>query len=305
MRRVVFLVGLVIFSLACSLITPVSTPNVPPASVTQDSPVPPTFTPIPTFTSAPPTVQPPPPAVAPGNSYVLSDERIIDGYAVRFWHDSENQSGFNDIVLIETASKPAIRVDMASALGDLTGTDINGDGYPDVIVETFSGGAHCCFGTQVFSLRPTNAALILQKPESNAGGQFQDLNGDGIFEFITYDDTFAYQYCPYAAGVFVKVVMEYDAAQDRYAPASPRFSDQYREDITQNEGRALSAPGEFGEWDGTNACAILPLVLDYLYIGQQDQAHMELVSRYSDPAKAESFWNEVLLAVQGSPLYTP
>jgi len=258
---------------------------------------------MPTFTVLAPTA-PPPPLDPPGADYLLEEERLIDGYAIRFWRNPDDPLGFDSIVLIETAGQPTIRIPMASALNDLTGDDINGDGYPDVVVETYSGGAHCCFGTQVYSLRPNGAVLTLQKPESNAGGYFEDLDADGISEFVTYDDSFAYQYCPYAAGVSVKVIMTYNQDQDRYIPASSHFPEQYTDEIATNEERAQYAPGELGEWDGTNICAVLPLALDYLYLGQPDNAQTEFVSRYSGSDIPEK-WAEIMQVVQGSPLYTP
>jgi hypothetical protein len=263
------------------------------------------LTPIPTFTVQAPTVPPPPPAANPPEaSYLLEEERLINGYTIRIWRNPDDPLGFDSILLIEAAGQSPIRVDMFSALHDLTGRDLNADGYPDLVVETYSGGAHCCFGTQVYSLRPNGAALILQKPESNAGGFFEDLDADGVYEFITYDDSFAYQYCPYAAGVTVKVIMAYDSGQDRYLPASPRYPDEYSEDIATHEKRATAAPGEMGEWDGTNICAILPLTLDYLYLGQTELAQTEFYSRYSSQ-DADAKWAEILQVVQSSPLYTP
>ena len=305
MRRLTtFIAVLTIFSFACGLFTPASNPNPQPAPTMETVSAPTTFTPIPTLTPLPATAPPPPPATAPEVGYLLQEERLINGYAIRLWRNPDDQLGFDSILLIEAAGQPAIRVDMASAINDLTGSDLNADGYPDLVVETYSGGAHCCFGTQVFSLRPTTAALILQKPESNAGGTFEDLNADGVSEFVTYDDLFAYQYCPYAAGVTAKVIMAYDAGQDRYIPASPRFPEQYADEIVTNQQRALAAPGELGEWDGTNICAVLPLALDYLFMGQPDRAQTEFASRYSG-LDADVKWNEVLQIVQGSPLYTP
>lgn len=310
MRRfVLFLTGMVLQTIACQLFFPASTPYVEPASspsaATGTSPISPTsssnynLTPL-----APTSAAPAPPATSPGMGYALQEERLVNGYAIRFWKKPEDQLGFESIVLIEATGQPPIRVDMASAINNLTGSDLNGDGYPDAVLETYTGGAHCCFGTQVFSLRPNGAALILKKPESNAGGTFQDLNADGISEFVTYDDSFAYQYCPYAAGVVVKAILAYDPAQDRYLPASPRFPEQYTEEIAQNEERSQFAPGEMGEWDGSNICAILPLALDFLYMGQPDRAQNEFTSRYSAP-DADAQWAEILQVVGSSPLYTP
>jgi hypothetical protein len=297
-RPAVFIVILTIFTFACGLFTPASTPAPQPVSPTEAIPPTETVTPVPTSTTQPPDASP------PETGYLLEEERLIGDYAIRIWRDPNDQLGFNSILMIEAAGQSPVRVDMFSALNDLTGDDLNGDSYPDVVIETFSGGAHCCFGTQVYSLRPDAAVLILQKPESNAGGYFEDLNADGVFEFITYDDSFAYQYCPYAAGVSVKVIMAYDPGQDRYIPASPRFPEQYTDEITTNKQRTLAAPGELGEWDSSNICAVLPLALDYLYMGQSEEAQTEFSARYSG-SDANAKWDEILQVVQNSPLYTP
>ena len=305
MRRLIAsLMVLTLLSLSCKLFTPTSNPEPVPVPPSETVSAPEPHPAVTTATIQASTVAPPPPAAsAPEADYLLKEERLINGYAIRIWTNPNSQIGFDDILLIEAAGQPPIRVDMVSALGDRTGDDLNGDGYPDVVVETFSGGAHCCFGTQVFSLRDY-AALILQKPESNAGGFFENLDADGVSEFVTYDDSFAYQYCPYAAGVNVLAILAYDAGQDWYAPTSPRFPERYAEEIAMNEQRALYQPGELGEWDGTNICAILPLALDYLYMGQSDQAQTEFYSRYTG-LDADVKWAEILQFVQASPLYTP
>lgn len=294
MRRLtISLVALLILATACRLFIPASNPNPEPATV------PAVVSPAPSLTPLPP-----PPASAPDSDYILQDERLINGYAIRLWMNPSDQLGFESILLIEATGKPVVRVETVSAINDLTGSDLNADGSPDLVVETYTGGAHCCFGTQVFSLRPDEAALILEKHPSNAGGTFEDLNADGVSEFVTYDDSFAYQYCPYAAGVEVKAILAYDPGQDHYLPASPRFADQYAQDISLNEQRAQAAPSELGEWDGSNICAILPLVLDYLYAGQPERAKSEFTSRYSAP-DADAKWTEILQVVQDSPLYMP
>ena len=305
MKRIAAIILVLGFlSVACRWFIPASAPDVTPVPVIKTDSVFPAFTAIPTFTAIAPTASAQPPiASAPETGYLLQEERQINGYAIRIWRNPGSDIGFDNIMLIEAAGQPSIRINMVSAINDQTGDDINGDGYPEVIVETYSGGAHCCFGTQVYSLRVA-AVLIFQKPETNAGGFFEDLDADGISEFVTYDDSFAYMYCPYAAGVGVKSILAYNPGQDWYIPANPRFSSEYSEDIATHEQRATAAPGEMGEWDGTNICAILPIVLDYFYMGQPTIARSEFDNRYSGN-DGDIKWNEVVQVVQSSPLYTP
>ena len=317
---------LALFTLACGLVVPVPTPTPLPATVTQTASPTATFTMTPdlaltelSYTATPsqtpsPVPQPedllevekplPPPALSPGATYELADERLIGSYGVRLWHDPQSQISFSDVILIESSGAVGIRIDQASAISPLTGTDINGDGFPEAVIETFSGGAHCCFSTQVYRLG-AQPKLLLKKPESNAGGQFKDLDADGIQEFITYDDLFVYQYCSYAASPFVKSILVYDPVAELYLPASPKFPAEYVEDILRDTKIAENATaGEHGEWDKTTKCSVLPLVLDHIYSGNPDKAQSELrrVYRYAD---VESFWNEIMLAIQESPLYAP
>jgi hypothetical protein len=248
----------------------------------------------------------PPPALSPGRNYRLEDEVLIGAYGIRFWHNVDNVLG-EDIVLIEKEDTETIKIEAASAIAPLTGADINGDGNPEVVIETYTGGAHCCFGTQVYSLGET-PKLILDKPRSNAGGQFQDLDGDRIYEFVTYDDIFTYEYCPYVSSPFVKVIMAYDEEEERYLPASPHFVEEYAEDIekdTKNAERVAKAnKSENGEWDETTKCSILPITLDYLYSGDPDTARAELERLYGFN-DLNRFWNDILFLVQDSPLYVP
>lgn len=248
----------------------------------------------------------PPPAVSPGEGYRLEEDVKIGAYGIRYWRDTDSETGFDDLILIEKNGMETIRIEQAAEINPLTGNDINGDGYPEAILESYTGGAHCCFGLQVYSLQEEGAVLNLQKPESNASGEFKDLDEDGVYEFVTYDDIFAYQYCPFVSSPAVKVVMAYDPVQEKYLPASPSFPEVYAEAIehdTQNAERVAKAKTfENGEWDETSKCSILPLMLDYIYLGDLETARseMERLYIYDD---GEEFWNEVMFIIRDSSLY--
>ncbi len=314
------LIGLSALLLACALINP--QPTIPP--VATHTPVPsvqtatatptptatltprplPTQTPAPTSTPTrvPPTAQVLVTPVPPAKGYVVAEQQPIGGYVVRVWKTTSADSpGYDSIVTISGAGQPEVKIESASGLGAQSGTDLTGEGHPDVVVEVFTGGAHCCFSTVVYDLGPT-LEKVLETPLSNCGGSFQDLDGDGVAEFVTCDDRFAYVYCPFAGSPAVQVVQKYEPGRG-YQPASPRFPDAYAESIARHKKDAESAiPGDFGEWDATSKCAVLPLILDYLYTGQGDKAWSEFSRLYTAP-DAALFWADVVQAVSDSPLY--
>jgi hypothetical protein len=76
--------------------------------------------------------------------------------------------------------------------------DLEHNGQPDVLLDLYSGGAHCCWIEQIFS--PATKTYV--KTEHNFGDpgeQVVDLSHDGRFEFKTADDLFAGVFTDFAA----------------------------------------------------------------------------------------------------------
>ena len=73
-------------------------------------------------------------------------------------------------------------------------------GQPDVVLDLFSGGAHCCSIEQIFSF--DSGTMTYVKTERNFGDpgvQILDLKHNGRLEFLTADDSFAYEFTDFAA----------------------------------------------------------------------------------------------------------
>jgi hypothetical protein len=274
------------------------------------TPVPPTSTP----TSAPPTPTPAlsptstplslPSHAPPAEGYIVEEERLIGSYVVRLWKNAAEDSFiFDKIGTISAGGRRLAQVEWVFELGDETGADFTGEGHPDVVFRVYTGGAHCCSSTIVYDLGDT-LTKVMETPLSNCSGSLLDLDGDGIYEYETCDDLFAYTFCCYAGSPAVRVVLRYEPGRG-YVPASPHFADLYGGDIFAHSEMAEGAQsGEMCEWDGTTKCAVLPLVLDYLYAGQPDKAWAEF-NRLYDGDDALLFWAEVVQAVTRSPLYAP
>jgi hypothetical protein len=238
----------------------------------------------------------------PSSRYSYKEERVIGPYAIRTWRGTASERlGFDNTVTVAALGQPLLQIESVNKILDLTGKDINGNGTPDLVVQTFSGGAHCCYTTVVYDLGPT-PLKIMETPPSNCAGQFKDLNGDGKLEFVTCDDLFAYAYCTYATSPKVTVIFEYDPATG-YQPASPKFVKYYAQDIAEHKKLAEKAkPGSAGEDDRTTKCSVLPVVLDYLYSGDAPKAWSEFQRLYTFP-DAATFRAEIERKVSESPLY--
>lgn len=88
-----------------------------------------------------------------------------------------------------SAGHPAVQV-----------VDLENNGEPDVVLDLYSGGAHCCTVVEVFSFNAATATYV--KTEQVFGdpeAKIVDLGHTGHFEFLTADDSFAYEFTDFAA----------------------------------------------------------------------------------------------------------
>jgi hypothetical protein len=87
------------------------------------------------------------------------------------------------------AARPAVQV-----------VDLEGTGEPDVVLDLYSGGAHCCTVVQIFSFDTTaNTYVNTERVFGDPDAKVVDLRHDGRFEFLTADDSFAYRFTDFAA----------------------------------------------------------------------------------------------------------
>lgn len=87
--------------------------------------------------------------------------------------------------------------------------DIDGDRQEELVLQTFSGGAHCCFSYLVFLLGEV-PALMARFEAQDSGAMLKDADGDGITEFHSEDMAFAYFGAPFAASARTPIVVLYD-----------------------------------------------------------------------------------------------
>lgn len=77
--------------------------------------------------------------------------------------------------------------------------NLDADSEPEVLVDMYSGGAHCCTYTLVYRFRSDIGSYARTRVWwGNAGYRLVDLDRDGRPELSSYDDRFAYAFTAYA-----------------------------------------------------------------------------------------------------------
>lgn len=105
-------------------------------------------------------------------------------------------------------------------LGDGT-TDCTGDGEPDLIIEGFSGGAHCCTTFAVLQLGAK--ARSLGVIEAGNAAYWRQTATPGVLEMLGADYTFDYWLVPHVESPAPTVVLRWDGSRfSLYTPSMAR-----------------------------------------------------------------------------------
>ena len=171
---------------------------------------------------------------------------------------------------------------------NLSLTDLDSDGLSEVIVQAYSGGAHCCTNTTVYSWQDDKFTSVEFGYLDGLGGSFEDMDGDGFSEFISSDNRFLYRFSSYAGssppplistfkgGEFTETTREHPAViRERIAKIEETFADKNYE----------------GERNGLLAGYVAMKSL----VGEYDEGWAYMLERYD----AEADWGLEIRNEQG------
>jgi hypothetical protein len=88
--------------------------------------------------------------------------------------------------------------------------DFDANKEPEILIDLFTGGAHCCSYSLIYRYNPTTQQYSYIRQEwGNGSYQLQDLNKDGVPEFQSRDDAFAYAFGSYAGSGYPLQIWQY------------------------------------------------------------------------------------------------
>ena len=148
----------------------------------------------------------------------------------------------------------------------LTVRDLDGDGEPEVILDTYTGGAHCCAVSLVF--RKAGTRYVANDVWwGNPGYRLADFDRDGRPELVTSDDTFGYLFTSWASSGEPLLVFRYAAG--KLTDVTREFPQQIRADADRYW---LAAQEQLRTKGGEARGLLAAWAADLVNLGRWDEA---------------------------------
>jgi hypothetical protein len=152
------------------------------------------------------------------------------------------------------------------------GTDLTGDGVPNLVVTEWSGGAHCCLLLTVFAAGEEFRQVAQIDLEHTSGAYFSDADGDGRWELTAYDWTFAYWNASFAFSAAPEIVLRLEQGKFRLAADRMRKPPPSPEEMAPLLAQAR-ADENWGSPEEIPQDLLLPhVLLDLIYGGHAKEA---------------------------------
>lgn len=175
-----------------------------------------------------------------------------------------------------------------------------------LVVEQYTGGAHCCTVYHVYDLGAELRTLFdgdeFGIDEIGEDMNVVDIDRDGRYEFTQTVMAFDYFMTSHAGSVFPTAVFAYDEAAGRYVPANRKFSAYLLRGVARDVAkvksitRRMTKEERASTFHGEHFRAVLDVLLKYVYAGEERKGWEFFESNYvlSDKAEVEAGVREKL-----------
>jgi hypothetical protein len=179
-----------------------------------------------------------------------------------------------------------------------------------LVVESYSGGGHCCTSYRIYDLSARFRTLFdgerYERPDDLGVGnemRLLDIDRDGTFEFVQSVMTFDYFYASHAMSVFPEAVFAYDWRAGQYRPAGRAFAVYLLRDIGKKKQAVEKLNAQLHAGDGLQFRgmqglkeiwfreeyfnAVANVLLTYIYAGHEAEgwAYFDENYRLTDKAR--------------------
>ena len=153
--------------------------------------------------------------------------------------------------------------------------DLEGDGEPEVLVDVYSGGAHCCLSTLFLRFAGTSYRGTTRR-WGNVGFTLVHLSRGRAPQLVSADDRFAYVFTSFASSVFPVQIWSYDHGRlfdvtSSYPTAIRSDAARiWREYLSERKNRTPDVRGLLAAW-----------LADEYRLGRADEGWAKLRAAYA------------------------
>ena len=108
--------------------------------------------------------------------------------------------------------------------------DLDGDGEPEVLLDLYWGGAHCCFFANVYSFDGSGYESV-SRNFADASYRLGDIDAEGVPEFVSADARFAYRFTSFASSLFPVQILSF--FQGRFYDQTDQYPDRVKADASR------------------------------------------------------------------------
>ena len=183
----------------------------------------------------------------------------------------------------------------------ITGRDVNGDGQPDAVLMSYSGGAHCCWTYHIISLGKQPG--VIREFTNRAPASFEDLERNGRIEILVEDGEFDGAFgLAHAFSVFPLAILrmkgtEFEDVGPNFWPVFEKKIQERRSKLEPKSVQELLQSDPYEIHDDVDYLStkstVLLLVLDYLSAGREHDAR-NIMGELWPANYRERTWKEIL-----------
>ncbi|HEX8176578.1 MAG TPA: hypothetical protein VF543_15915 [Pyrinomonadaceae bacterium] len=181
-----------------------------------------------------------------------------------------------------------------------------------LLVEQYSGGAHCCYSYSIYELDSHAPRLLFDSSKFGTGNQLMhvDVDSDGVAELTHSVTAFDYFHTSHASSIFPQAVFAYDKKAGEYRPANRRFPNLILSTMA-DDIRAVELLKEEGNSNNDETFseryfgAVLQVTLNYIYAGRQAEGWDFFSREYRthEGISPERMRFEIEETLRGEPVY--
>ena len=217
----------------------------------------------------------------------------VDSVSIVALYDSVNFCSY--LTVTTNDNKELLKEECIERISSLKAEDLDADGKKEILIETYTGGAHCCTSLFIARIKDKKFNYLDTIYWGNCSYFIEDLNNDGKKEIIGRNDMFAYFFTNFSMSRFP--VQIYNLRKNRLKLVNSEFTstiykniNDLKEELKLYKKSGFECPKNdsadvFNTDAGAVQAILAAITADYYYIDETEKGYEYIDKVYTCPDK--------------------